>query len=281
MHILTPVIIMALLGGLFAFLLGVVSKLTYVPVDPKITEIRNVLPGANCGACGYPGCDGCAEAMAKGEATVTACVVGGEKCAKKIADIMGTDSDGAQKMVASVKCHGTLDHTKRTYSYDGVTSCTLMTYTFGGCKSCVYGCLGCGDCEKVCDFDAIRIVNGIAVIDQDKCTSCQKCIKTCPKHIIELVPYDAPAQVKCKNIEFGKDVKAQCGVGCIGCGVCARLAPNEFALEGKLAHAVYSDDFDIEKAKMAAAKCPAKCIIINEKYLTPEEPKEEKEAVNA
>ena len=84
-----------------------------------------------------------------------------------------------------------------------------------------------------------------------------------------------------KNIEFGKDVKAQCGVGCIGCGVCARLAPNEFALEGKLAHAVYSDDFDIEKAKMAAAKCPAKCIIINEKYLTPEEPKEEKEAVNA
>lgn len=263
-NILTPVILLAVMGGLFAFLLGIVSKLTYIPVDEKVLAIREALPGANCGACGYPGCDGCANAMASGETSVTACVVGGEKVAAAIAEILGQTADAMNREVASVKCQGTSVYTKQIYDYEGVQDCRVMQTNFGGCKSCVYGCLGCGTCEAVCNYDAIRIVDGVAVIDEEKCVACQACIKVCPKHIIELVPYHAPAQVKCKNPLFGKDVKVNCGIGCIGCGICARLAPNEFVLEGKLAHAVYSEEFDIEKAKAAAAKCPAKCIVVQE-----------------
>lgn len=278
--ILTPVVVLSAMGIAVAIILGVVSKITYVPVDPKLQMVNEVMPGVNCGACGYPGCSGCAEAIFKGEAPVNACVVGGEKVADQIAEILGKTADSSTKMVASVKCQGDCDHTSKIFDYDGVESCTINTYTFGGSKSCNYGCVGCGDCFNVCEFDAIRIVKGVAVIDRDKCVQCMKCINTCPKKIIELVPYDAPAQVKCKNPEFGKAVKDNCSIGCIGCGICAKLAPEEFALDGKLAHATYHDGYDMEKAAQAAAKCPGKCIVINEDY-APAPAKEEKEAVEA
>lgn len=262
--IITPVIIMSVMGGVFAFLLGIVSKLTYIPVDERVTKVREALPGANCGACGYPGCDGCASAIVAGEASVAACVVGGEKVAEEVAQIMGKSADAMNKQVASVKCQGDHEHTSQTFRFDGVEDCRLMEYSFGGCKSCAYGCLGCGTCERVCNYGAIHVVNGVARVDQEKCTSCMACINVCPKHIIELVPYHAPAQVKCKNPEFGKAVKGACSIGCIGCGICAKLAPEDFALDGKLAHAVYSDQFDWEKAQLAASKCPAKCIVLDE-----------------
>lgn len=261
--IVTPVIVLSVMGGVFAFLLGIVSKLTYIPVDEKQLAVREALPGANCGACGYPGCDGCAKAIAMGEAPVTACPVGGKSVAEAIAAIMGQVAQEGTRYVASVKCQGTHAYTKQIFDYAGVNDCRMMDKFYGGCKSCVYGCLGCGTCKKVCNYDAIRMEDGVAVINEEKCVSCMACINVCPKHIIELVPYQAPAQVKCKNPKFGKDVKSNCGIGCIGCGICARLAPNEFQLDGKLAHAVYSDTFDVEKAKQAAAKCPAKCIVIH------------------
>lgn len=279
-EILTPVVVLSAMGIVIAVLLGVISKLTYVPVDPKIAQIEEALPGINCGACGYPGCSGCAAAIANEEAPVNACVVGGDDTAAVVADIMGKTASGGEKYVASVKCQGDCDHTRELFEYDGVSSCTVMTYTFGGNKSCNYGCVGCGDCYDVCDFDAIRIVNGVAVIDKDKCTQCMKCIEVCPKKIIELVPYSAPAQVKCKNPEMGKAVSKNCTIGCIGCTLCAKLAPNEFAMDGKLAHATYHPDYDIEKAKAAAAKCPAKCIVMNEQFAEPVLT-EDKEAVEA
>lgn len=283
-EIITPVAIMSILGGVFAFLLGIVSKLTYIPVDPKVAEVREVLPGANCGACGYPGCDGCAAAIAAGEAPVNACVIGGEKVMDKVAAIMGGSAEFGQRYVASVKCLGDKSHTEELFDYSGIQDCRVMSQFHGGCKSCSYGCLGCGTCKSVCDFDAIRIINGLAVINQERCTSCMKCINICPKHIIELVPYGAIAQVKCSNPEFGKDVKNACSIGCIGCGICAKTAPEEFALTGRLAHATYHDGFDLEKAKLAASKCPSKCITINEAgdvNAKPVESKEEKETVTA
>lgn len=282
--IITPVIVMAIMGGVFAFLLGVVSKLTYVPVDPKITEVREALPGANCGACGYPGCDGCAAAIAGFEAPVNACPVGGEKVAEKVAEIMGVDSANSQRMVASVKCQGSKSHTRDLFDYSGVTDCRLMDTMFGGGKSCRYGCLGCGTCEDVCNYDAIRMVNGVSVIDEDKCVACLACINVCPKHIIELVPYRAGAQVKCKNPEFGKAVTSNCSIGCMGCGICARTAPNEFKLDGKLAYATYHEGFDMELARQAAEKCPTKAIVVHSEpdvnAVVPVE-EEEKELVNA
>lgn len=264
-QIIQPVAIMSVLGAVFAFLLGIVSKLTYIPIDPKVEEVLEALPGANCGACGYPGCSGCAEAIASGKAPVNACVIGGEKVTNNVASIMGGEAEFGQRYVASVKCQGDRDMTDELYSYSGgINDCRIMSQYHGGCKSCSYGCLGCGSCQAVCDFGAIKMINGLAVINQEKCTSCLKCIKICPKHIIELVPYGAVAQVKCSNPEFGKDVKSACKVGCIGCGICVRLAPEEFALKGRLAHATYHDGYDMEKAKEAAAKCPGKCIVVNE-----------------
>lgn len=263
-QIIQPVAIMSILGAVFAFFLGIVSKLTYIAVDPKVEEVRDALPGANCGACGYPGCSGCAEAIAAGNAPVNACVIGGEKVTNKVAEIMGGQASFGQRYVASVKCQGDLDHADDIYEYSGgINDCRIINQYHGGCKSCSYGCLGCGSCKAVCDFGAIKMIKGIAVINQEKCTSCMKCIKICPKHIIELVPYKAVAQVKCSNPEFGKDVKSACSIGCIGCGICARLAPDEFKLQGRLAHATYHDGYDIEKAKAAADKCPSKCIIID------------------
>lgn len=258
------VIVMAVMGWLFAFLLGIAAKLTYVPVDPKIQKVRAALPGANCGACGYPGCDGCAEAIVKGEAPHSACPVGGEKSLNAINEILGGGGGANQRMVASVKCQGDLDKTSNLFEYDGVGDCRVMTTSYGGCKSCSYGCLGCGSCRDACNYDAIEIVNGVAVINQERCVSCGACIKVCPKDIIELVPYHAPAQVKCSNPLFGKEVKSNCKVGCIGCGICHRLAPDEFALDGKLAHATYHEGYDLEKAQKAADKCPGKCIVMEE-----------------
>lgn len=282
--IVKAVIIMSALGFLFAYLLGIAAKKTYVPVDPKIQAVRDALPGANCGACGYPGCDGCARAIANGEAPVSACVIGGEKVTAAVASIMGTEGASGQRMVASVKCQGDRDATQMLYDYKGVNDCRVMATSYGGCKSCAYGCLGCGTCKDVCNYDAIEIVNGVAVINQERCVSCMACVKICPKHLIELVPYHAPAQVKCLNPLFGKDVKANCSVGCIGCGICARLAPEEFALDGKLAHATYHEGYDLEKAQAAADKCPAKCIVLDaypDANAVPPAPAEEKETATA
>lgn len=265
-EILIPVAVLGITGALFAFLLGVISKLTYVPVDERVAAINDVLPGVNCGACGYPGCSGCAGAIAAGEASVSACVVGGADTAAIIAQIMGKVADATNKMVACTKCQGTVDHTKQIYDYTGVSDCRVMNYQHGGCKSCQYGCIGCGTCVEVCQFDAIHMVNGVSVVDPEKCTSCMACINICPKHIIELVPYNAPAQVKCMNPEFGKAVKNVCTIGCIGCGMCAKLAPEDFRMEGKLAHAVPNPSFDIEKIRLAASKCPSKCIVLNDRY---------------
>ncbi|MFR9280416.1 RnfABCDGE type electron transport complex subunit B [Levyella massiliensis] len=262
-EIFIPVVIMSILGGAFALLIGVVSQLTHIDVDPRVIQIREALPGANCGACGYPGCDGCAVAIAKGEAPISACVVGGAASTEKIADIMGGSAEIGQRYVASVKCQGDCEHTQKLFAYHGIQDCRIMAKQRGGNKSCLYGCLGCGTCQSVCNFGAIQMVNGVAVINEEKCTQCMQCINICPKHIIELVPYHAPAQVKCHNPEFGKDVKTACTIGCIGCGICHRLAPEEFNLDGKLAHATYHDAFDMEKAQAAAAKCPSKCIVIN------------------
>lgn len=282
--ILHTFLVVSILGGVSAFLLGVISKATYIPVDPKITAVRDALPGANCGACGYAGCDACAAAIAKGEAPITACKVGGEKSAAAIAEIMGGEAGETQRMVSCVLCQGDCDHTTQNFDYSGVEDCRLMSYNFGGSKSCSYGCLGCGSCKNVCEYGAIRIENGIAVINEEKCVACLKCIGVCPKHIIQLIPYHAPAVVKCSNPEFGKGVKEACSIGCIGCSLCTKMAPEEFKMEGKLSRPTYHKGYDMEKAKVAAEKCPAKCIILNQYpdvNAVPEEEPAENETVKA
>ena len=258
--IIIAAVIIAVIGLILGLFLGVAGEKFKVEVDEKEVAVREALPGNNCGGCGYAGCDGLAAAIAKGEAEVSACPVGGEACAKKIGEIMGVSSGNTKKMVAFVKCAGTCDKTKTDYEYYGVEDCKMLSFVpNGGPKTCNYGCLGYGSCVKACPFDAIHIVDGIAKVDKDKCKACKKCIAACPKNLIELVPYDAKHLVQCNSKDRGVDVKKGCQVGCIGCKMCERVCEvNAITVVDNVAH------IDTEKCTncgKCAEKCPVKIIL--------------------
>ena len=197
--IVTAVVVVGGVGLFLGIFLGIASIVFKVAVDEKEEAVLGVLPGNNCGGCGYPGCSGLAAAIAKGEAPVNACPVGGEPVGKKIAAIMGVEAGESVRMTAFVKCAGDCDKTTKIYEYSGVEDCGMVRYVpDGGAKSCNYGCLGYGNCVSACPFDAIHIVNGIAKVDKEKCKACGKCVAACPKQLIELIPYEAKAVVACK-----------------------------------------------------------------------------------
>ena len=175
--IIVATVVVAAVGLFIGIFLGVAGKKFAVEVDEREGAVRAALPGNNCGGCGYPGCDGLAAAIAKGEAPVNACPVGGEAAGKVIAGIMGQEVVESTRMAAFVKCTGTCEKTKDNYTYTGVEDCEMMAFVpGGGAKSCSYGCMGFGSCVKACPFDAIHIINGVAVVDRDKCKACGKCI---------------------------------------------------------------------------------------------------------
>lgn len=264
-NILVPVAVLAIMGLLFAVILGQISTKFEVEVDDTEEAVLNALPGANCGACGYPGCAGCAKAIAKGEAEVSACVIGGPSVTEAVASAMGVESLAtSDKQVAVVKCNGTCENAEDLYEYGGIDDCRAQISLFGGKKACNYGCLGCGSCVKACKFDAIHMVDGVALVDKEKCVACEACVKTCPKEIIEMVPYSQKAVVKCSSHDKGKEVRANCKVGCIGCTICARTYPEGFTMDNFLSIESKEDDLDLELLKQAAEKCPNKCIDIYE-----------------
>ncbi len=258
----TGIIIAAcLVGGtglIIGLLLGFAGKAFEVQVDEKEIAIREQLPGNNCGGCGYAGCDALAKAIAVGEAKADGCPVGGAAVAEKIAEIMGSQV-AVVKKVAFVKCSGTCEKAKDRFRYYGNESCKqAVASTGGGQKSCVFGCLGFGSCVQVCDFDAIHIVDGVAVVDRENCVSCGKCINECPKHLIDLVPYENRHFVSCSSMDKGKDVKAVCDAGCIGCKMCEKVCETEaIHVENNLAHIDYDKCTNCGKC---AEKCPVKII---------------------
>lgn len=261
MDIIAVVIAAAVVGvvGILAgVLLGVASEKFKVDVDEKEIQIRELLPGNNCGGCGYPGCDGLAAAIAKGDAAPSGCPVGGEPVAAAIAAIVGGDVNNV-RVVANVKCAGNCEKAKDSYEYVGPKDCKFASNApGGGPKACAYGCLGYGSCKAVCQFGAIEIVNGIAVIDKDKCKACGMCVVECPRHIIEMIPYEAEAVVECNSNDFGKDVKASCQAGCIGCGICQKNCPeNAITVENHLAVIDYDKCTGCGTCK---EKCPVKII---------------------
>lgn len=255
--------VVAAIGLFIGLFLGVAGIKFKVEVDEKEEAILAVLPGNNCGGCGFPGCSGLAGAIAKGEAAVGTCPVGGEPVAKQIAEIMGVEAEDSVRQVAFVKCQGDCDKTKVDYEYTGAQDCNMLAFVpNGGPKTCNYGCLGFGSCVKACPFDAIHVVNGVAVVDKEACKACGKCVAACPKNLIELIPYDAKYVVACSSKDKGPVVMKGCSVGCIGCTLCAKNCPNEaVTIDGFLSH------IDQEKCVKCGAcmeKCPKKSIVVHE-----------------
>lgn len=256
--IIAACLVVGITGLVMGVLLGFAGKVFEVKVDEKEVKVRELLPGSNCGGCGYAGCDAMAEAIAQGNAPVSGCPVGGAAVAEKIAEVMGTEVS-VTKQVAFVKCNGNCYAAPVNYEYHGNMSCKEAVYvTGGGPKKCSYGCMGFGSCVQACDFGAISIVEGIAVIDREKCVSCGKCVRECPKHLIEIIPYDSKVHVQCNSKVKGAIVKAACSNGCIGCKLCEKNCKFEaIHVEDNIAH------IDYDKCKncgVCAMKCPTKII---------------------
>lgn len=245
-------------GLLIGGLLGLASKFLSVKTDEKIAKIRESLPGNNCGGCGYAGCDGLAEAISKNEAPANGCPVGGAKAAKAISEIMGTTVEIVKK-VAFVKCAGNCELTTKKYEYIGNQTCLdASVVPGGGDKGCDYGCLGYGSCVLACEYDAIHVVDGVAFVDKEKCVACGKCVNTCPKHLIEIVPYKNNFHVACSSKDKGKDVKAVCKTGCIGCKLCERNCESDAVkVNDNLATINYDNCIN---CGACAQKCPSKII---------------------
>lgn len=252
----------AVLGGtgiIIGIILGIAGEKLQVEVDEKELQVRELLPGNNCGGCGYPGCDGLASAIAAGKAEVNSCPVGGSKVANKISEIMGVALEEKERQVAFVRCGGSCNKAKKKYNYYGIEDCRKAVIApGGGDKSCAYGCLGYGSCVKECLFDAIHIVDGITVVDKEKCVACGKCVSTCPNNLIEIIPYSADYRVQCMSNDKGKDVKSACDAGCIGCKLCTKVCESSaITVENNLAKIDYSKCTNCGKC---AEKCPVKII---------------------
>lgn len=252
--------LVGVVGAVIGVILGVAGKKLEVEVDEKVELVRDLLPGNNCGACGYPGCDGLSQAIASGSAPANACPVANSEIHQQIAEVMGTEAEEKEKQVAFVKCAGTCDKTKNKSNYYGIQDCRKAALTpGGGPKECNYGCMGYGSCVRVCQFDAIHIVDGIALVDKEKCTACGLCIPECPKSIIELVPYNTNHFVRCNSNDKGKDVKAGCSIGCIGCKLCEKACEYDAVhVTDNLALIDYSKCTNCGEC---AKKCPTKVIL--------------------
>jgi Na+-translocating ferredoxin:NAD+ oxidoreductase RNF subunit RnfB len=222
MTILIPTIILSALGILFGVGLAFASRAFAVQTDERVAQVREILPGANCAACGYTGCDGYAAAVVAGEAAPNLCSVGGADTAGKIGVIMGVAVGAMERKVARVKCAGTLAVCKAKFEYDGIPDCTAANLTHEGPSACGYGCVGFGNCVKACAFDAIYVDDGLATVIPSRCTACGKCAAACPKKLIELVPADAGYTVRCMNRDRGALTRKYCTAGCIGCMRCVK-----------------------------------------------------------
>lgn len=226
-----PILLPAIIGASIALFAGIVILLVFryfnVEVDPLEKELIDVLPGANCGGCGYSGCAGYAAALAdKSETNTTLCTAGGQETATAVAVVLGVSAGTVVPLVANVFCQGTVDNTHERYHYTGTLHCASASGLFSGPNSCTFGCLGFGDCVEVCEFNALYLEDGIAKVNHDNCVACAKCVDACPKHLIHMIPkHELATTVTCSNHWPAKVVRKACQVGCIACGRCVRICP--------------------------------------------------------
>lgn len=255
-----PILFFLALGAVAGILLTVASKFLAVETDETVEKITNCLPGANCGGCGYSGCAGYAEAVASGKAEPNLCKPGGADVTAKIAAVLGVEAVAAEREVAFVRCNGNCNATTDKYSYIGTPTCAASEKFYNGKGSCQSGCLGFGDCIAVCDNNAISIIDGIAVVNPQKCQSCGKCEKACPNHLIVMRKESQSVIVRCSSVDTGKVTRSVCKNGCIACKLCEKKCSYD-AVHVNNNHA----EIDPEKCTHCGAcaeACPAKCITI-------------------
>ncbi|MFA5713251.1 MAG: Fe-S cluster domain-containing protein [Bacteroidales bacterium] len=269
---------LTILGFVLALILYLVAQRFYVKEDPRIDIVESILPGANCGGCGYAGCRAFAEACVKEEDLSSLfCPVGGNEVMAKVADSLGRAVVEKKAQVAVVRCSGSCENRAKTNHYDGYTSCAVMASLYSGDTGCSWGCLGHGDCVAVCEFDAIAMdpTTNLPVVDQDNCTACGACVKACPKEIIELRnkgPKNRRIFVSCVNREKGGVAKRSCAVACIGCYKCQQACPfDAITIENNLAYIDYNK---CKLCRKCVPVCPTNAIL--EINFPPKKPVEEK-----
>ena len=256
----TGVLALVALSFVFATLLVVANKVLHVDIDPRIDATNQMLPGTNCGACGFPGCAGLAEAIVEGSALPGKCTVMSEDEREDLASFLGVDAGAEEKVVARLACAGGINVARDRAHYEGIETCRGAALIAGGGKACFWGCLGIGDCESVCDFDAI-VMNeyGLPVVIEDLCTACGDCVDACPKDLFSLHPVSHRLWVACKNLEKGEAVIADCDVGCDACGRCAVDAPNGLiTMVDNLPVVDYDRNHD---ARHSIDRCPTGAIV--------------------
>lgn len=258
MEILIPVLICFAIAAVCAVILTLASHFFSVKENETALAIRDCLPGANCGACGYSGCDGYAKALSEGKTEATnLCVPGGDSCSKRIAEILGVEAADVAEQVAYVACNGRCDMPKK-YEYKGVKSCRIANMSYAGDRFCTFACLGYGDCMEACPENAIVIDRGVARVDPEKCIGCGICTRTCPNGIIHLVPDTIRVVVECSNHDKGAVTRKACTNGCIGCMKCQKNCP-----EGAITVVDNLATIDYKKCTgcgNCVSVCPVKCI---------------------
>lgn len=260
MIILKAGLVLGVIGALFGLVLSYASKKFHVEVDARVEEIRRHLGGANCGSCGYAGCDAFAAAVAAGEAKPNGCPPAGEKGTAEICRIMGVKMEADERMVARVLCQGIAGVAKERYTYDGYKSCAVAAGIAGGPKECRFACIGLGDCMDHCAFGAISMKDGIAHIDEDKCLACGTCVTYCPRNAIRMMPVSQNVVVRCRNSDLARVARAVCMDACIGCGRCVKECQYG-AITVENGFARISPDL-CTRCGACAQVCPCHCITV-------------------
>lgn len=249
----------ALIALVLGIILAAASKIFFVKTDERIPKIKDCLPGANCGGCGFAGCEALAEAIVKGEAPVDACNACSDDAVRSISEIMGIAPDPNKvRLRAQVMCSGTHDLAKKKYIYEGVSDCVAANRLAGGDKLCPNGCIGLGTCVSACKFGALKVVNGVATVEYEKCKACGACVAACPKKLIRLVPASTPHWVGCMSADKGAVTRTYCDIGCIGCKICEKnCEAGAITVNGNVAEIDYSKCTGCGKCEQV---CPRKII---------------------
>ncbi len=250
------------LGSGFALVLLIASVKLKVEVDPKVEQIHEALPNLDCGACGFAGCGQYAKAVLGDPELLGKCAPGGPETSSKIADVLSLQvSESGPQQRPIVRCRARTDDKTLYAQYQGIQSC-IAANALANVQACGFGCLGFGDCTRACKFDALHIVDGMTIVDYEKCTGCTACSKACPRNLIEMVPffYENMMIVACNSKETGKSTRSICKVGCIGCGICVKQS-DLFKVEENLARIDYAGYQPNEQTETAMNKCPTKVII--------------------